>query len=50
MDDYPYATLRADGWFCYDGLHHPGFSTLHRDVLRYFGYTGFPAYRSHPYH
>jgi hypothetical protein len=49
MDDYPYATLRADGWFHCDGLHHPGFPTLLRDVLHHFGYTGFNAYRGHPY-
>jgi hypothetical protein len=49
MDDYPYATLGANGWFCCDGLHHPGFSTLLRDVLRRFGYTGFPAYHGHLY-
>jgi hypothetical protein len=50
MDDYPYATLRADGWFCCDGLHHPGFPTLLRDVLHRFGYMGIPAYRGHSYH
>jgi hypothetical protein len=50
MDDYPYATLGADGWFRCDGLHRPGFPTLLRDVLHRFGYTGFPAYRGHPYH
>jgi hypothetical protein len=49
MDDYPYATLGADGWFCCDGLHHPGFPTLLRDVLHHFGYTGTPAYRGRPY-
>jgi NADPH-dependent ferric siderophore reductase len=49
MDDYPYATLRADRWFCYDGLHRPGFPTLLRDVLHRFGYTGIPAYRGHSY-
>jgi hypothetical protein len=49
MDDYPYATLRADGWFCCGRLHHPGFPTLLRDVLHYFGYTGLPAYRGRPY-
>jgi hypothetical protein len=48
MDDYPYATLGADGWFCCDGLHRPDFSTLLRDVLHRFGYTGTPAYRGHP--
>jgi hypothetical protein len=49
MDDYPYATLGADGWFCCDGLHRPGFPTLLRDVLHRFGYTDFPAYRGYPY-
>jgi hypothetical protein len=49
MDDYPYATLGADGWFRCDGLHRPGFPTLLRDVLHRFGYTGLPAYRGHPY-
>jgi hypothetical protein len=49
MDDYPYATLGADGWFRCDGLHRPGFPTLLRDVLHRFGYTGFPAYRDRPY-
>jgi hypothetical protein len=50
MDDYPYATLGADRWFRCDGLHHPGFPTLLRDVLHRFGYMGFPVYRSCPYH
>jgi hypothetical protein len=50
MDDYPYTTLGADRWFRCDGLHHPGFPTLLRDVLHRFGYTGFPAYRGRPYH
>jgi hypothetical protein len=50
MDDYPYATLGADGWFRCDGLHRPGFPTLLRDVLHRFGYTGFPTYRGRPYH
>jgi hypothetical protein len=50
MDDYPYATLGADGWFCCDGLHRRGFPTLLRDVLHRFGYTGLPAYRVCPYH
>jgi hypothetical protein len=50
MDDYPYATLGADGWFRCDGLHRPGFPTLHRDVLHRFGYTVFFAYRGCPYH
>jgi hypothetical protein len=49
MDDYPYATLRADGWFRCDGLHYPGFPTLFRDVLHRFGYMGFPMYRGRPY-
>jgi hypothetical protein len=49
MDDYPYATLGADGWFRCDGLHHPGFPTLLQDVLHRFGYTGLPAYHGHPY-
>jgi hypothetical protein len=49
MDDYPYTTLGADGWFCCDGLHRPGFPTLLRDVLHRFGYTSFPAYRGRPY-
>jgi hypothetical protein len=50
MDDYPYATLGADGWFHCNGLHRPGFPTLLRDVLHQFGYTGLPVYRGHPYH
>jgi hypothetical protein len=49
MDDYPYATLGADGWFHCDGLHRPGFPTLLWDVLHRFGYTGLPAYRGCPY-
>jgi hypothetical protein len=49
MDDYPYATLGADGWFRCDGLHRPGFPTLFRDVLHRFDYTGPPAYRSRLY-
>jgi hypothetical protein len=49
MDDYPYATLGADGWFCCDGLHRPGFPTLLRDVLHRFGYMGLPAYCGRPY-
>jgi hypothetical protein len=49
MDDYPYATLGADGWFRCDGLHCPGFLTLLQDVLHRFGYTGLPAYRGRPY-
>ena len=50
MDDDPYATLGADRWFRCDGLHRPGFPTLLRDVLHYFGYTGFLTYRGRPYH
>jgi hypothetical protein len=50
MDDYPYATLGADGWFRCDGLHHPGFPTLLQDVLHRFGYTSFLAYHGRPYH
>jgi hypothetical protein len=50
MDDYPYTTLGADGWFRCDGLHRPEFPTLLRDVLHRFGYMGFPAYRGHPYY
>jgi hypothetical protein len=50
MDDYPYTTLGADGWFRCDGLRRPGFPTLLRDVLHRFGYVGLPAYRGHPYH
>jgi hypothetical protein len=50
MDDYPYATLGADGWFRCDGLHHPGFPTLLSDVLHHFGYMGIPAHCGHPYH
>jgi hypothetical protein len=49
MDDYPYATLGADGWFRCDGLHRPRFPTLLRDVLHRFGYTGFPTYHGRPY-
>jgi NADPH-dependent ferric siderophore reductase len=49
MDDYPYATLGADGWFRCDGLHRLGFPTLLRDVLHRFDYTGLPAYRGRPY-
>jgi hypothetical protein len=50
MDDYPYATLGADGWFCCDGLHRPGFPTLLWDVLHHLSYVGLPAYHGHPYH
>jgi hypothetical protein len=49
MDDYPYATLGTNGWFCCDGLHRLGFPTLLRDLLHRFGCTGIPAYRSRPY-
>jgi hypothetical protein len=49
MDDYPYATLGADGWFRCDGLHHLGFPTLLRDMLHHFGYMGFPTYRGRSY-
>jgi hypothetical protein len=49
MDDYPYATLGVDRWFCCDGLHRPGFPTLLRDVLHRFGKTGLPAYHGRPY-
>jgi hypothetical protein len=49
MDDYPYTTLGADGWFRYDGLHRLGFPTLLRDVLHRFGYMGFPTYRGRLY-
>jgi hypothetical protein len=50
MDDYPYATLGANGLFRCDGLHRPSFPTLLRDVLHRFGYTEIPAYRAYPYH
>jgi hypothetical protein len=50
MDDYPYATVGADGWFRCDRLHRLGFPTLLDDVLHRFGYTGLPAYRDHTYH
>jgi hypothetical protein len=50
MDDYPYATLGANGWFHCDRLHRPGFLTLFRDVLHHFGYTWLPAYRDRLYH
>jgi hypothetical protein len=49
MDDYPYATLGADGWLRRDGLHHPGFPTLLRDVLHHFGHTETPTYHGRPY-
>jgi hypothetical protein len=50
MDDYPYATLGADGWFCCDGLHRTRFLSLLRDVLHRFSYTGLSVYRGCPYH
>jgi hypothetical protein len=50
MDDYPYATLGANGWFCCDGLHCPRFPTLLRDVLHCFSYMGLSTYRGRPYH
>jgi cell division protein FtsB len=50
MDDYPYATLRSDGWLRCDGLHRPDFPTLLRDVLHYFTHTRTPMYRGLPYH
>jgi hypothetical protein len=50
MDDYPYATLKVDGWLRCDGLHRPSFLTLLWDVLHHFGHTGTPAYRGCPYH
>jgi hypothetical protein len=49
MDDYPYATLRADGWYHCDRLHRPGFTTLLQDMLHRFCYTGTPAYHGHLY-
>jgi hypothetical protein len=49
MDDYPYTTLGADGWFRCDGLHHPSFPTLLWDVLHCFGYMGIPMYRGRPH-
>jgi hypothetical protein len=49
MDDYPYATLGANGWLRCDGLHHPGFPTLLRDVLHHFSFTGTPTYHNHLY-
>jgi hypothetical protein len=50
MDDYPYATLGADGWLRCDGLHRPGFPTMFWDVLHCFSHTGTPTYRGRPYH
>jgi hypothetical protein len=49
MDDYPYTTLGADGWFYCDGLHRPSFPTLLRDMLHRFGYEGTPVYCGLPY-
>jgi hypothetical protein len=49
MDDYPYATLRANGWFRFDELQHPDFPTLLRDVLHHVSYTGTLTYYGHPY-
>jgi hypothetical protein len=49
MDDNPYATLRADGWLRCDGLHHPNFLTLLRDVHHSFSHMGTPTYRGRPY-
>jgi hypothetical protein len=49
MDDYPYTTLGADGWFCCNGLHCPSFPTLLQDVLHRFGYMGIPTYHGRPY-
>jgi hypothetical protein len=45
MDDYPYATLGANGWLRYDRLHRLGFPTLLRDVLHHFGFLRTPMYR-----
>jgi hypothetical protein len=50
MDDYPYATLGADGWFHCDRLHRPGFPTVLQDVLHHFGYMGLPTYHGLLYH
>jgi hypothetical protein len=49
IDDYPCATLGANGWFRYDGLHRPSFPTLLQDLLHHFGYTRTPSYRGHLY-
>jgi hypothetical protein len=49
MDDYPYATLGADRWLRFHGLHHPSFPTLLRDVLHHFGHTETPVYHGCPY-
>jgi hypothetical protein len=50
MDDYPYNTLRAGGWFRCDGLNRLGFPTFLWDVLHRFGHTGTLVYHGHPYH
>jgi hypothetical protein len=44
MNDYPYATLGANGWLHCHGLHRPSFPILLRDVLHRFGYMGIPTY------
>jgi hypothetical protein len=49
MDDYPYATIGANGWLRCNGLHRLGFPTLFRFVLHRFGHTGTPAYWGRPY-
>jgi hypothetical protein len=49
MDDYPYVTLGADGWFCCDGLHRPSFPTLLLDVLHRFGNMGIPTHHGCSY-
>jgi hypothetical protein len=50
MDDYPYATLGADGWFRCDRLDRPGFPSMLRDVLHRFGYTRLSVYHGRLYH
>jgi hypothetical protein len=50
MDDYPYATLGADGWFRCDRLDRLGFPTMLRDVLHHFGYTRLSVYHGRLYH
>jgi hypothetical protein len=50
MEDYPNASLGADGLLCCDGPHRPGFPTLLRDVLRCFGFTEAPSYNGCLYH
>jgi hypothetical protein len=49
MDDYPYVTFRANGWFCCYGLHRSSFPTLLQDVLHCFDYMGTLVYRGHLY-